>query len=703
MNQDFLLELGCAELPAGQIDALIEALKKSFETQLKAYGLKFNAGIECFSTPRRLALRIHQLADATEAQTLERRGPSKAQGFDSEGNPSKALLGFLQSANAKIEDLIEVPTDKGIWLAVKVNKPAQKTTDLLPLILNEAIKSLPLKKSMRWGDHSFNFVRPLYWLLMLYGEEIVNAEVFGIKAGRITRGHRFEGDQTISIAMPSEYEQKLEKAFVIASPEKRKIMITEQAQALAGNNETGLHTLNEVVNLVEWPQAILCNFNPKYLEVPQAVLISAMETHQRVFPILDQKKKLTAEFITVSNNIDKDTSEIKLGNEKVISARLSDAEFFYVSDKKIPLEQHLDSLKKISFQEKLGSIYDKVERIKKLSGYLASLPSIFKTIDQRSGLMTENDLRKHAERAAILCKCDLATDMVQEFPELQGQMGATYAMSQGESEDVYWAIENHYKPKTRGGELPHKNTGAILAIADKLDTLVGLFGIGEKPSGSGDPYALRRQALGIIAILQKFNWDIDLVACIKHSHSTFTDHGVKLQPLEQELSEFFLDRMAQSCLDDHPDIATNVVNAVKSKMQKDLLNKKREDLNLLEFLENARALNEILKSVNGEPLLQLVKRAKNIVPNGFSPIGYQELKEPAEQGLVKSYAEISSHMQGRSFTEKYESLLAFKSPLAQFFDDIMVMCDDETLKKQRLSLLFDVLSLFDLLADFSCL
>lgn len=351
MNQDFLLELGCAELPAGQIEGLIEALKKSFETQLKAYGLKFDANIECFSTPRRLALRINQLADTTEAQTLERRGPSKAQGFDADGKPSKALLGFLQSANAKIEDLIEVPTDKGIWLAVKINKPAQKTINLLPIILSEAIKSLPLKKSMRWGNHSFQFVRPLYWLLMLYGTDVVNAEVFGIKADRLTYGHRLESNKAIKIKTPSEYEKKLEKAFVIANPDERARRIANDSNKLAGKHQVRFNTLNEVVNLVEWPQPVLCHFNPQYLKIPQEVLISAMETHQRVFPILDQNGKLTAEFITVSNNTDKNTSEIKLGNEKVISARLSDAEFFYVADKKIPLEQHLESLKKLVFRK----------------------------------------------------------------------------------------------------------------------------------------------------------------------------------------------------------------------------------------------------------------------------------------------------------------------------------------------------------------
>lgn len=694
MKNDFLLELGCEDLPAGQINNLLNSLAGGFVTYLKNYGLSFSEDkIQTFATPRRLAVLIPDVAAATEAKTIERRGPSKAQGFDN-GQPSKALLGFLQSTSASLKDIIEVPTDKGVWLAVKVHKPAQKVQDLLPLILTEVIKTLPLKKSMRWGDHPFHFVRPVQWLLMLYGKEVIDAEVFGVKADRLSYGHRFTSGKAIKITQPKEYAAKLLKAQVMADAKARKENIEEQAQALVGEaGQVRFNTLPEVINLVEWPQAILCDFKREFLKIPKEVLISAMETHQRVFPILDASGNLTAQFIAVSNSVGDDVSEIKLGNEKVIAARLADAEFFFMADAKVPLQNRLDDLKKIHFQEKLGTLFDKVMRVRSLAVYLAEQLNI--PVAQ-------------VKQAAELCKGDLTTDMVQEFPELQGIMGREYALKQGVTQEIAEAIEDHYKPKVRDGELPRNQIGAVLALADKLDTLVGLFGVGEKPSGSGDPYALRRQALGVIAIIIKFSWSLDLINVVRYSYATFLTSGMKLISIDQELADFFLERMAQWCLDEHSEISTNVVNAVKSRMLKDIHNKNRHDLDLLEFFNNARDLNQILAGSDGQELLQLVKRAANIIPDPFFPVAdYPDLKEPAEQQLIVIYEKLAKEIheckKQKQFLKAYTLLLSFKAPLAQFFNAVKVMVDDKTLQQERLSLLYKIMFLFYLLADFSCL
>lgn len=692
-HNDLLIELGCEELPAGQLNLLTEHLSKSILSQLKNYGLSFaEAKVQSFATPRRLAILVPELEAMTKEQNLERRGPSKAQGFDAAGHPTKALQGFLQATKASLDEVIEVDTDKGIWLAVKMQKPAQKLQDLIPSILNDAIKALPMKKSMRWGSHTFSFLRPVQWLVVLYGKEVLEVELMGVQADRLTYGHRFMGDKPVKLSQAADYEAKLLKAYVVADPLARKAIIEKEAKALINNHEeVRFNTLNEVVNLVEWPQALKGDFKKEFLQIPKEVLISAMETHQRVFPII-KEGQLTAHFIAITNNPEKDLSAIKRGNEKVVSARLSDAEFFYLSDVKIPLLDHLASLKKISFQEQLGSVYDKVTRVTHLAEYLAEHLKINKA---------------QVQQAAQLCKCDLTTDMVQEFPELQGIMGREYALAQGINAEIAVALEDHYKPKVRDGALPSGQVGAVLAIADKLDTLVGLYGVGEKPTGSGDPYALRRQALGIIAIIVKYHWSIDLINVIRYSWATFSSSGIKLAPVEHELVEFFLERIAQWCLDEQTDISTNVINAIKSRILMDVRNKNRHDLDLLEFFDNARDLNHILIGAEGQELLQLVKRATNIVPDPCKIIDYSHLKEPAELALIKVFESLDKQVhedkKQKQFLKAYTALLSFKAPLARFFDEVMVMADDPVLKTERLSLLHKIMILFYLLADFSCL
>lgn len=693
MNNDFLFELGCEELPAGQINLLADALLKGFVAQFKAYGLKFNeTAVQVFATPRRLAVLVPGLDMMTAAQTLERRGPSKAQGFDRNGQASKALLGFLQGANAELSDVIEVDTDKGLWLAIKVHKPAMKVQDLLALILTEVLKTLPMKKPMRWGDHSFSFVRPVRWLVMLFGKDVVPVEAFGLKADRLTYGHRFLAPKMIKLAQAKEYQQKLLKAYVVADPVMRRNMIEEQVRALvAATDVVRFNTLNEVVNLLEWPRAILCEFKNEFLKVPREALISAMETHQKVFPVFDAAEHLKAQFIAVSNNEGKDLSQIKLGNEKVIYARLSDAEFFYLSDAKLPLLQRLDDLKKISFQEKLGSLFNKVGRIEVLAKFLASKVSV---------------AQEQATLAARLCKCDLTSDMVQEFPELQGIMGREYALVQGQSTLIANAIEDHYKPKIRDGELPREDLGAVLALADKLDTLVGLFGVGEKPSGSGDPYALRRQALGMIAILVKFNWAFDLLDCVKQAHILFAEQGVQLVPVDAELTEFFLERMAGWCMEAHSELSTNVINSVKSWMRQQSRSAELA-INPVIFYDNACVLNQVLNSEQGQTLLMLVKRARNILPDNVINADYESLSEPAELALIQVCNRVGralvQDVEAQKFEQAYALLLDFQKPLAQFFDDVMVNVEDLELKNKRLALLQNVFMLFQLLADFSSL
>ena len=713
MLHDLLIELGCADLPAALLPELQSAFAEGFIERLTRLGLKFNAAkIKQFSTPRRLALFVPELESKTRAESIERRGPAKAVAFSASGEPTQALLGFLKSAQAELADLIEVETDKGIWLALKIEKPAQCVKELLPDMLTEVLKKLPMKKPMRWGAHAMSFIRPVQWLLMLYGDEVIPATAFGLQAGRLTYGHRFMCPAAISIKRPTEYESKLLAAKVVANQAMRCEMIEKEVKKLLLEGEAArLNCLAEVVNLVEWPKAVLAHFNPEFLKVPDAALISSMETNQKVLPILDPEGRLAPKFIAISNIESKNMAAIISGNEKVVRARLADAEFFYEADLKTALASTIDKLAQISFQEGLGALADKVGRLECLAEALVRTPEISNQLPYAAVA----DALKDARQAASLCKADLVSHMVQEFPELQGIMGREYALVEGISLGVADAIEDHYRPKGRGGALPRAAMGGIIALADKLDTLVGIFGIGQKPSSSGDPYALRRQAIGIISVVIHFNWPLDLMPILKQSVEAYRKQGFALlatEVLVAELSEFLLERMEQWCKDEQGDIEAKLIRAVKNWIR----GNPQFGLNPVVFYQNLQALKQKFSTAAGVALIQDYKRAKNIIPDAWKrrsnpeAINYeQHLSEPAEIALNKQYKLVAKAMpelvslRSQQFLAAYDLLLTLSTPLADFFATVRVEVEALALKNSRITLLQNIVALFQILADFSSL
>lgn len=661
MYQDFLFELGCEELPAGEFAPMAKYLEDFVTKRLKEAKLEF-ADIKVYYTPRRLALFIIELMLETQPQIIERRGPAK-------NAPLQAIEGFLKSCNATQKDLIEIETDKGTWLALKHNQPAVSAKVVLKEAIEGAIKTLPMKKTMRWGNHDYAFLRPVHWIVALLGEECVPLEMFGLKAGRETFGHRFHHPAKFSLKHPRDYIDALRKAYVRVDRAERKATILKEIES----HPARLGKLEEVLDLVEWPVPLLCTFEKEFLEVPQEVLISTMEANQRVFPVVNAKEDLQNQFWTVANIESENPKSVIHGNEKVVRARLSDAKFFYDEDLKISLEDHLAALDKITFQQGLGSLLDKTKRLESLM---------------------EGALEK---RAAQLCKADLVTQMVQEFPELQGYMGHQYALKQNEKSQVALAIEDHYKPKGRGGELPRNEIGAKLALADKLDTLVGLFAIGKEPTSSGDPYALRRQALGLIAILVAFKWSCNLVHLIDQSYKAFADQGHKLAPLQevsQKLQTFFKERMENWYRDEQPEIGILNVYFVLGKP--DLV------LDPYAIFTEVNAFANFKQTQEGEALCQMVKRLSGIMDESLGVGSEKHFANTHEQKLLDVYFKAEAGEWAKQPVEKrYAQFLEFAEPLEEFFENVMVNDPDLDIRKKRKQFVNQVYGQFKKLGDFS--
>lgn len=687
---DFLFELGCEELPAGELAPMADYLAATLAKKLSEVRLQYT-DIQTFYTPRRLAVYVKELKTETAAQTLERRGPAKVAAYDADGQPTRALQGFLKSCKANMADLIEVETDKGTWLTVKINQAAVAASTILPEILENAVKSLPVKKAMRWGNHDFSFVRPVHWITALHGDAVVPVQLFGLVAGRLTYGHRFHHPQAIALKQAADYVQALWQAFVMVDPQERRSVIQEQSQQFCPQGlNVHFGKLDEVVNLIEWPAPLLCTFAKEFLQVPQAVLISTMEANQRVFPIVDAAGRLQNYFITTANIESQNPEAVIEGNERVVRARLADARFFYEEDLKIPLENHLTTLHKITFQQGLGSLADKAARLEQLIVFL--------------GQKTQKDTAlQNLKAAAQLCKTDLVTQMVQEFPELQGYMGHQYALKQGKSVEVAEAIEEHYKPKGRGGALPQNTTGILLALADKIDTLVGLFAIGKEPTSSGDPYALRRQALGIIAILVEHKIHLSLPEVFVKAYELYQAQNHLLAAADTVYTKLtlFLQERMEVWFRDEKGLPITVVNAV--------LNRRIiEDKNMLDpyaVFERIEALTALLELKEGEMLKELAKRIGNILDQHMD----QKLQSPnpslfgKEENAVytvfkRANAESWNHL---PIQEQYLKYLEFGKPIADFFDHVMVNTEDAALRQNRQHLLQNVYAHFACLADFT--
>ena len=684
-TKDLLIEIGTEELPPTTLNKLSTAFYNGVKEGLEKADLSFSA-IKKFAAPRRLSLVISDLDVKQKDKNIERRGPAIAAAFDEDGCPSKAAEGFARSCGIKVEDLEKLETDKGAWLNFKTKQKGQKTKELIAEIVRISLDKLPIAKRMRWADLDSQFVRPVHWLILLFGNDVINAEILSVKSGRETRGHRFHHPETITIPSPKEYEMLLEThGKVIADFDRRKEAVRGQVNEIAlsvkGKAMIDEDLLEEVSAMVEWPVAVMGNFEKRFLDIPQETLILTMKTNQKYFYVVNKKGELLPHFITVSNIESKDVSKIQEGNERVIRPRFADAEFFWAQDKKSKLIDRTKKLTSVIFQKKLGTLFDKTKRVEKLTSAIAKK------------LAGDAQL---ALRAAELCKCDLMTEMVGEFPSLQGVMGRYYANHDGENAEVAQALEDYYKPKFSGDTLPQSITSQSLAIADRLDTLLGIFAIGQTPTGDKDPFALRRAALGVLRILIEDKLDLDLLDLIKiaaKQHNT----SIKAHAAENGVFDFMLDRLHAYYIDKgiHPDVLDAVISTKPTKPLD--INNRLLAIDAFRQLAEAESLAAANKRIGN-----ILKKIKGKLPDG---INEKLLQEKAEKDLYQTLTKLENKVQKLIDQAKYQDALTELSTLRKsvdrFFDDVMVMTDDEKLKNNRIALLNKLHSLFLQIADIS--
>ena len=684
-TRDLLFELGTEELPPKSLLTLSRALQAEVEAGLAKAGLK-HAGIHPYATPRRLALWIQDLEVAQPDQDIERRGPAENAAFQPDGSPSKALAGFLRGCGATVEQLIKLETDKGVWVAVRQNVKGQPTADLLPDILRQALAALPIAKRMRWGDGAAEFVRPVHWAVLLFGDQVIDADILGIATGRVTRGHRFHSAGAISLKTPADYADTLAgEGFVLPDFDARRQKVRELAEAAAalvqGRAVIDADLLDEVTALVEWPVPVLGAIEARYLELPAEVLITTIQNNQKYFPVKDAQGHLLPYFITFSNLDSTRLDTVREGNERVVRPRLSDAEFFWNLDRKRTLESRVEELGQVTFQKTLGSVLDKTERVRALT----------RAIAERLG-----QDGAAADRAARLAKADLLTTMVGEFPELQGTMGRYYALAEGEPAEIAAAIEEQYLPKVSGGPLPRTDTGLFLALAEKLDTLTGIFSAGLIPTGDKDPYALRRAALGAIRIFIEAELDLDVPALLDTALGQFR-HAFDAARTREQVHQFILERLRGYCVERgyRPD-EYEAVLAVGP-------------VSLVDFERRLQAVREFRRLPEAESLAAANKRIRNILRKAeqevVANVDDAALIEPAEKALLEAARhareDILPHLQQRDYTAALRRLAQLREPVDGFFDGVMVMAEDADLRMNRLGLLAIIEGLFLDIADVS--
>ncbi len=684
MNKNLLVEIGLEEMPARFISDATEQLANKIENWLKESCISYEE-VRTYSTPRRLTVVLTNVASKQENRIEEVRGPSLKAAKDDKGNWSKAAQGFAKGQDVVLDDLY-IKEIKGMeYTFAKKEFIGQEVKNLLPLVLTELITSMTFPKNMRWGDYELKFIRPLRWMLVLFGDEIIPVEVTGIKSGDKTYGHRFLGDE-ITISSIEEYEVLLKEQYVIVSPIKRKEMILSQINNLEKEKnwnvpiDEGL--LKEVVNLVEFPTILVGGFKEEFLQIPREVLITTMREHQRYFPVEDLKGNLLPYFITIRNGDNRSLDIVSKGNEKVITARLADARFFYLEDQKIEISESLSKLENVVFQESLGTIGDKTRRIRDISGKLASLLNI-------DAIITDNILR-----TAEICKFDLVTNMVYEFPELQGFMGEKYSKLQGEKDAVSKGIYEHYLPRFSGDELPETLVGQVISIADKIDNIVGSFSIGKIPTGSQDPLGLRRQAAAIVQImLDKLN-TISLKQLFDLVLDTYEHKGLLSNNREEliiDLYDFFI--LRERNLLQEKGIRYDVIDAVL-EVEKDDITK---------IVEKSSILSEELASPEFKSIVDSLTRVINIAnktkKTDSNPNKYIEQEE---KDLYSHFFNMKLKTEGiDDQKEILEELKLLKEPIDAYFDKVMVMVDDEDLRQQRLGLLLSISKYIMQYADFS--
>lgn len=688
-SEDFLVELGCAELPPKALKTLSDAFQSGVEAGLRKAGLSYEK-IQSFASPRRLAILITSLDVQQDDIHQERWGPAVNAAFDSDGNPTPAANGFARSCGVSVEAL-DRADNKGVEkLFFKSTQPGSDTGALLPGIIADALNKLPIPRKMRWGSTREEFVRPVYWLIMLFGQQVIDTELFGVRSGRTSWGHRYHGKQQLDITAPADYERILEtQGYVIADYERRKRIVASQVKAqgetVSGTVFMDNDLLDEVTSMVEWPVALTGRFEDHFLNVPAEALISSMKSHQKTFYITDANGKLMPYFVAVANLESKDPSQVIAGNERVIRPRLADAAFFYESDRKAPLASRLEQLEKIVFQQQLGTVADKSRRVAQLAATLAE---------------KLNGDREMSERSALLAKCDLVTHMVAEFPELQGIMGYYYANHDGEAKEVATAINEQYLPRFSGDVLPETLTGCILAVAEKLDTMTGMFAIGQPPSGSKDPFALRRSALGILRILVEKSLDLDLNDAITASLALYQQQGLKISDdIAAQVFSFLLDRFR----------AWYQAEGVSSEVFQSVY--VLQPGSPMDFAMRINAVKRFVTLPESEALAAANKRVSNILQKAedfeATSVDSSLFELDAEQALWQTLSDVrdqaSALFANRDYTSAMEALAVLRPDVDSFFDNVMVMADDNAIKQNRLNMLSELRALFLRGADISYL
>ena len=708
-TKPLLIELGTEELPPKALDELAAAFLRGISDGLAKRGV--DAGLDeakLYASPRRLAVHIPAVAVNQPEQSMERRGPAVNTSLDAEGNPSKALQGFAQSCGVTVEQLEKLETDKGAWFVFRAVKPGQPVASLLPEIVEEALKSLPIPKPMRWGDHDYSFVRPVHWLVMLHGSDIIDGNVLGLTSGRKSRGHRFMHTQPVHVSDADIWLDSMRAAKVLADPAERRQKIRDEV-ARATKETGGVPRmddalLDEIANLTEWPIAIACTFDREFLAVPPEALVTTMETNQKFVPVFDANGKLTEHFIGIANIQSKEPTEIRKGYERVIRPRFADAKFFWDEDLKTPLAGYQDQLKNVTYQQALGSLWDKSVRVAELARIIAA------RVEVDAGAAT---------RAASLSKCDLLTRMVGEFPELQGVMGRYYAAHHGESADVADALDSYYQPRFAGDAIAAGKVGQVLAVADRFDTLAGIFAVGMKPSGNKDPFALRRAALGLARTLVEGGLELDLRGSFvealellpeaalaaglkpgKDGKAPVLDAGKRRAALADELVEFVFDRLrgyyAEQGFTGEQFESVLVVSPST----------------LVDFDRRLRAVGEFGRRPEALSLAAANKRVANILRKqaeeaGAAPIGTSvdpaHFQEDAERALSAALdaarADTSAPLQAGDYGAVLTRLAQLQAPVDAFFDSVLVNAEDPAVRANRLALLGQLKAQFGAIAD----
>ena len=685
-TQNFLVEIGTEELPPKALKTLATSFADNVEAELNQAGLTFDK-IEWFAAPRRLAVKVLNLATQQPSKEIEKRGPAVSAAFDAEGKPTKAAEGWARGCGITVEQAERIATDKGEWLVHRAKIEGQPTKNLLNGIVANALAKLPIPKPMRWADKSVQFIRPVHTVTMLLGDELIEGEILGVASARTIRGHRFLGEKEFEIQHADQYPQLLrEKGSVVADFNERKAEILAKSQAkataLGGVADIEESLLEEVTSLVEYPNVLAAKFEERFLAVPAEALVYTMKGDQKYFPIYDKDGKLLPHFIFVSNINPEDPTAIIEGNEKVVRPRLTDAEFFFKTDLKQKLVDRLPRLETVLFQQQLGTLKDKTDRIEQLAGEIAK--------------QIGADEAK-AKRAGLLSKCDLMTNMVFEFTDTQGVMGMHYARHDGEDEEVAVALNEQYMPRFAGDELPKSLVASAVALADKFDTLTGIFGIGQAPKGSADPFALRRAALGALRIIVEKNLPLDLEDLVKKSAALFGDKLTN-QNVVADVVDFMLGRFRAWYQDEG--IAVDVIQAVLA----------RRPTRPADFDARVRAVSHFRTLDSAEALAAANKRVANIMAKAEGDIGAIDVAlcvEPAEQVLAQSVLSLAKEVQPLiaqgEYTAVLDKLAGLRQPVDNFFDNVMVNAEDAKLRQNRLAILNTLQGLFLQVADISLL